>query len=70
MITVDGVQTSSRCPARMRLRATRVLRYRPDKRADGDDTVEDVRRLRIAARTSDQQWDVAAAKRSSQGRVL
>ena len=70
MITVDGVQTSSRYPAGMLLRFARVLRYRPDKRADGDDMVEGVRRLRVALLTPDRHGDVAAARRSSQGRVL
>ena len=51
VMTVDGVQTSSRYPAGMPLRFARVLRYRPDNRADGDDMVEDVRRLRVALLT-------------------
>ncbi|MFP5346673.1 MAG: ATP-dependent DNA ligase [Actinomycetes bacterium] len=46
-IAVDGVQTSPRYPAGMALRFARVVRYRPDKRADEADTVDDVRRLHV-----------------------
>ncbi|MFC7715553.1 ATP dependent DNA ligase [Nonomuraea recticatena] len=44
-IAFDGVQRSPRYPGGMALRFARVLRYRPDKRADEADTVETVRSL-------------------------
>ncbi|WP_406864872.1 ATP-dependent DNA ligase [Streptomyces sp. HUAS MG47] len=39
-IAYDGVQRSTRYPAGVTLRFARVVRYRPDKRADEADTVE------------------------------
>jgi ATP-dependent DNA ligase I len=47
-IAFDGIQTSSRYPARMALRFARVIRYRPDKRPEEADTVETVRTLHEA----------------------
>ncbi|WP_204055637.1 ATP-dependent DNA ligase [Microbispora corallina] len=44
-IAFDGVQRSSRYPGGMALRFARVLRYRPDKRAEDADTVASVRAL-------------------------
>ncbi|MEZ0076953.1 ATP-dependent DNA ligase [Planotetraspora sp. GP83] len=44
-IAFDGVQRSSRYPGGMALRFARVLRYRPDKRAEEADTVATVRAL-------------------------
>lgn len=44
-IAFDGVQRSSRYPGGMALRFARVLRYRPDKRAEESDTVAMVRAL-------------------------
>jgi DNA ligase-1 len=44
-VAFDGVQTSPRYPAGMALRFARVLRHRPDKRADEADTVETVRAI-------------------------
>ncbi|HZI96520.1 MAG TPA: hypothetical protein VFD41_03235, partial [Actinomycetales bacterium] len=44
-IAVDGVQSSPRYPAGMALRFARVVRYRPDKRAEDADTVDAVRAL-------------------------
>jgi DNA ligase-1 len=44
-VAFDGVQTSSRYPGGMALRFARVVRYRPDKRADEADTVETVRAI-------------------------
>lgn len=44
-IALDGVQTSPRYPAGMALRFARVVRHRPDKRAEDADTVDAVRRL-------------------------
>ncbi|MYT23615.1 ATP-dependent DNA ligase, partial [Streptomyces sp. SID7760] len=41
-IAYDGVQRSPRYPAGVALRFARVLRHRPDKRADEADTVETV----------------------------
>ena len=48
-VAFDGVQTSSRYPAGVALRFARVLRHRPDKRADEADTVQTV--LAIHARS-------------------
>jgi DNA ligase-1 len=47
-IAFDGIQTSPRYPGGMALRFARVLRYRPDKRADEADTAETVRALHAA----------------------
>ena len=44
-IAFDGVQTSIRYPGGVTLRFARVIRYRPDKRADEADTIEAVREL-------------------------
>lgn len=46
-IAFDGVQTSPRYPAGMALRFARVLRHRPDKRADEADTLDEVRRWHV-----------------------
>jgi ATP-dependent DNA ligase I len=46
-IAFDGVQTSPRYPGGVALRFARVLRYRPDKRADEADTIDAVRQLRL-----------------------
>jgi DNA ligase-1 len=40
------VQTSSRYPGGVALRFARVVRYRPDKRAEEADTIGAVRELR------------------------
>jgi DNA ligase-1 len=45
-IALDGVQTSTRYPGGLALRFARVKRYRPDKRADEADTIDDLRALR------------------------
>jgi DNA ligase-1 len=45
-IAFDGVQTSTRYPGGVALRFARVVRYRPDKRADEADTIEAVRALK------------------------
>ncbi|MGZ4594043.1 MAG: ATP-dependent DNA ligase [Actinomycetes bacterium] len=42
-VAFDGVQTSTRYPGGMALRFARVLRHRPDKRADEADDIESVR---------------------------
>jgi DNA ligase-1 len=47
-IAFDGIQTSPRYPGGMALRFARVLRYRPDKRADEADTIATVRALHEA----------------------
>ncbi|HEX2295720.1 MAG TPA: ATP-dependent DNA ligase [Actinomycetota bacterium] len=44
-IALDGVHTSTRYPGGIALRFARVKRYRPDKRADEADTLDDLRRL-------------------------
>jgi len=44
-IALDGVQTSTRYPGGVALRFARVKRYRPDKRADEADTIDDLRDL-------------------------
>jgi DNA ligase 1 len=48
-IALDGVQSSTRYPSGVALRFARVKRYRPDKRADEADTIDDLRAL-LAAR--------------------
>jgi DNA ligase-1 len=48
-IAFDGVQTSPRYPGGVALRFARVLRYREDKTADEADTIDDVRRIHMAA---------------------
>ncbi|HEY2673956.1 MAG TPA: ATP-dependent DNA ligase [Rugosimonospora sp.] len=48
-IAFDGVQTSPRYPGGVALRFARVLRYREDKPAGEADTIDDVRRLHMAA---------------------
>ncbi|MER6301680.1 ATP-dependent DNA ligase [Kitasatospora sp. NPDC001539] len=47
-IAFDGLQRSPRYPAGLALRFARVVRYRPDKRADEADTVATVRELAAA----------------------
>jgi ATP-dependent DNA ligase I len=44
-IALDGVQSSTRYPGGLALRFARVKRYRPDKRADEADTIDDLRAL-------------------------
>jgi DNA ligase-1 len=44
-VAFDGVQTSKRYPGGMALRFARVLRHRPDKRADEADTIDAVRAI-------------------------
>ena len=44
-VAFDGVQTSPRYPGGVALRFARVLRYRPDKRAEDADTIDEVRRI-------------------------
>jgi len=44
-IALDGVQSSTRYPGGVALRFARVKRYRPDKRADEADTIDDLRAL-------------------------
>jgi DNA ligase-1 len=44
-IAFDGVQRSPRYPGGVALRFARVLRYRPDKRADEADTLESVQAI-------------------------
>jgi DNA ligase-1 len=44
-VAFNDVQASPRYPGGMALRLARVLRYRPDKRADEADTVDTVRAL-------------------------
>jgi len=50
-IALDGVQSSTRYPGGLALRFARVKRYRPDKNAEGADTIGDLRAL-LPARTS------------------
>jgi ATP-dependent DNA ligase len=42
-IALDGVQSSTRYPGGVALRFARVKRYRPDKRAEEADTIDDLR---------------------------
>jgi DNA ligase-1 len=44
-IAFDGVQRSRRYPGGLALRFARVIRYRPDKRAEDADTIETVRQI-------------------------
>ncbi|MFN2587205.1 MAG: ATP-dependent DNA ligase [Actinomycetota bacterium] len=44
-VALDGVHVSTRYPGGIALRFARVKRYRPDKRADEADTLDDLRRL-------------------------
>jgi DNA ligase 1 len=44
-IALDGVQSSSRYPGGVALRFARVKRYRPDKRAEDADAIDDLRAL-------------------------
>jgi DNA ligase-1 len=44
-IALDGVQSSTRYPGGVALRFARVKRYRPDKRAEDADTIDDLRAL-------------------------
>jgi ATP-dependent DNA ligase I len=44
-IAIDGVQSSTRYRGGVALRFARVKRYRPDKRAEEADTIEDLRAL-------------------------
>jgi DNA ligase 1 len=44
-IALDGVQSSTRYPGGVALRFARVKHYRPDKRADEADTIDDLRAL-------------------------
>jgi DNA ligase-1 len=44
-IALDGVQVSTRYPGGVALRFARVKRYRPDKRAEESDTIDDLRAL-------------------------
>jgi ATP-dependent DNA ligase I len=44
-IALDGVQSSTRYPGGAALRFARVKRYRPDKRAEEADTIDDLRAL-------------------------
>jgi DNA ligase-1 len=44
-IALDGVQSSTRYPGGVALRFARVKRYRPDKRADEADTIDELRAL-------------------------
>jgi DNA ligase 1 len=46
-VAFDGVQTSTRYPGGMALRFARVLRHRPDKRADEADTIDAVRAIHV-----------------------
>jgi len=48
-IALDGVQASTRYRGGVALRFARVKRYRPDKRADEADTIQDLRALLPAA---------------------
>jgi DNA ligase 1 len=44
-IALDGVQSSTRYPGGVALRFARVKRYRPDKKVDEADAIEDLRAL-------------------------
>jgi DNA ligase-1 len=44
-IAFDGAQASRRYPGGLALRFARVIRYRPDKRAEDADTIDTVRAI-------------------------
>jgi DNA ligase 1 len=44
-IALDGVQSSTRYPGGVALRFARVKRYRPDKKPEETDTIEELRAL-------------------------
>jgi ATP-dependent DNA ligase I len=52
-IALDGVQSSTRYPGGVALRFARVKRYRPDKRADEADVIDDLRALLPGAALSE-----------------
>jgi ATP-dependent DNA ligase I len=47
-VAFDGLQVSPRYPGGLALRFARILRYRPDKRANEADTIEAVRAIHLA----------------------
>jgi DNA ligase 1 len=49
-IALDGVQSSTRYPGGVALRFARVRRYRPDKRPEEADTIDDLRALLVERR--------------------
>ncbi len=51
-IALDGVQSSTRYPGGIALRFARVKRYRPDKNPGEADTIDELRALRLASRSS------------------
>ena len=51
-IALDGVQSSTRYPGGVALRFARVKRYRPDKRPEEADTIDELRALLPTAATS------------------
>jgi DNA ligase-1 len=51
-IALDGVHTSTRYPGGLALRFARVKRYRPDKRAEEADAIDDLRALIAPAHAS------------------
>ncbi len=53
-VAFDGVQRSPRYPGGVALRFARVLRYRPDKRADEADTIDTVRAIHDGAPPRDE----------------
>jgi DNA ligase 1 len=44
-VALDGVQSSTRYPGGVALRFARVKRYRPDKKPEDADTIDDLRAL-------------------------
>jgi len=52
-IALDGVQSSTRYPGGVALRFARVKRYRPDKRPEEADTIDDLRALLSRARRAE-----------------
>src|ERR671922_601548 len=61
-IALDGVQSSTRYPGGVALRFARVKRYRPDKRAEEADTIDDLRALLPGARGEEPSASGAASR--------
>ncbi len=66
-IALDGVQSSTRYPGGVALRFARVKRYRPDKRADEADVIDDLRALLRSAQHRSDDPGTAGAQEEDPG---